>query len=94
MKPESIVLAVAGAFFGLIVGWVLGSQQAGPSRSAAAPAARLPNRRRSSTICRPFGRHLERGRRDHPQRGRDNGWHRLTMTAIGTATGSVRPGWN
>ena len=39
MKPESIVLAVAGAFFGLIVGWVLGSQQAGPSRFAAAPAA-------------------------------------------------------
>ncbi len=39
MKPESIVLAVAGACFGLIVGWVLGSQQAGPARSAAAPAA-------------------------------------------------------
>jgi tetratricopeptide (TPR) repeat protein len=38
MKPESIVLAVAGAFFGLIVGWVLGSQQAGPSRFAPAPA--------------------------------------------------------
>jgi len=39
MKPESIVLAVAGACFGLIVGWVLGSQQAGPARSAAVPAA-------------------------------------------------------
>ncbi|HEX7486485.1 MAG TPA: tetratricopeptide repeat protein [Vicinamibacterales bacterium] len=39
MKPESIVLAVAGAFFGLIVGWVIGSQQAGPSRFASAPAA-------------------------------------------------------
>jgi tetratricopeptide (TPR) repeat protein len=39
MKPESIVLGVAGAFFGLIVGWVIGSQQAGPSRFAAAPAA-------------------------------------------------------
>ena len=39
MKPESIVLAVAGAFFGLIVGWVLGSQQAGPSRFQPAPAA-------------------------------------------------------
>jgi tetratricopeptide (TPR) repeat protein len=39
MKPESIVLAVAGAFFGLIVGWVIGSQQAGPSRFATAPAA-------------------------------------------------------
>ena len=39
MKPESIVLAVAGAFFGLIVGWVLGSQEAGPARLATAPAA-------------------------------------------------------
>ena len=39
MKPESIVLAVAGAFFGLIVGWVIGSQQTGPSRFAPAPVA-------------------------------------------------------
>ena len=39
MKPESIVLAVAGAFFGLMVGWVIGSQQAGPSRFAPVPAA-------------------------------------------------------
>lgn len=34
MKPESIVFFVAGAFFGLIVGWVVGSQQ--PTRGAAA----------------------------------------------------------
>lgn len=33
------MLAVAGAFFGLIVGWVVGSQQAGPTRFATAPAA-------------------------------------------------------
>jgi tetratricopeptide (TPR) repeat protein len=39
MKPESIVLAVAAAFFGLMVGWVIGSQQAGPSRFASPPAA-------------------------------------------------------
>jgi tetratricopeptide (TPR) repeat protein len=39
MKPESIVLAVAGAFFGLIVGWVIGSQQTGPPRVAFPPAA-------------------------------------------------------
>lgn len=39
MKPESIVLSVAGAFFGLIVGWVLGSQQIRPPHVAAAPAA-------------------------------------------------------
>jgi len=39
MKPESIVLCVAGAFFGLIVGWIIGSQQAVQPRFAAAPAA-------------------------------------------------------
>ncbi len=40
MKPESIVFAVAGSFFGLIVGWMLGSQQAAPvSGVAMAPAA-------------------------------------------------------
>ena len=38
MKPESIVLGVAGAFFGLLVGWIIGTQQAGPPRAAAAPA--------------------------------------------------------
>lgn len=37
MKPESIVLGVAGIFFGILVGWVIGSQQAGPR--AGAPVA-------------------------------------------------------
>jgi cytochrome c-type biogenesis protein CcmH/NrfG len=39
MKAESIVLAVAGAFFGLIVGWVIGSQQVAPPQVASAPVA-------------------------------------------------------
>jgi len=41
MKAESIVLAAAGAFFGLIVGWMIGTQQAGPPRQTgtATPAA-------------------------------------------------------
>jgi cytochrome c-type biogenesis protein CcmH/NrfG len=39
MKAESIVLAIAGAFFGLIVGWMLGSQQAGAPRVAPVPQA-------------------------------------------------------
>lgn len=40
MKPESIVLAIAGAFFGLIVGWIIGTQQAAPrAHAGAAPAA-------------------------------------------------------
>lgn len=39
MQRESIIFAVSGAFFGLIVGWILGTQQAGPSSGVARPAA-------------------------------------------------------
>jgi cytochrome c-type biogenesis protein CcmH/NrfG len=40
MKAESIVFAAAGVFFGLIVGWIIGTQQAGPPRPAgSAPSA-------------------------------------------------------
>ncbi len=35
MKPESIVFAIAGTFFGVIVGWVLGTQQAPTLRPSA-----------------------------------------------------------
>ncbi len=46
MKPESIAFGIAGVFFGLIAGWVIGSQQApvrpvaggAPVATAAAPA--------------------------------------------------------
>ncbi|HXG88279.1 MAG TPA: tetratricopeptide repeat protein [Vicinamibacterales bacterium] len=38
MKAESIVFAAAGILFGLIVGWILGSQQAISSNRAATPA--------------------------------------------------------
>ena len=37
MKAESIVFAIAGSLFGLIVGWILGSQQTLSSSRAAAP---------------------------------------------------------
>lgn len=39
MKAESFVFAIAGTFFGIIVGWILGSQQATGSRVATAPVA-------------------------------------------------------
>lgn len=48
MKAESFVFAIAGMLFGVIVGWVLGSQQAtgnraavpaAPTQTAAAPAS-------------------------------------------------------
>jgi cytochrome c-type biogenesis protein CcmH/NrfG len=38
MKSESIVFALAGVAFGLIAGWVIGTQQATPRAPAAAPA--------------------------------------------------------
>ena len=38
MQKESLIFGVAGAFFGLLVGWIVGSQQAGP-RVAPAPTA-------------------------------------------------------
>ncbi len=37
MKKESLVFSLAGMFFGVLVGWILGSQQVGPP--PAAPAA-------------------------------------------------------
>jgi cytochrome c-type biogenesis protein CcmH/NrfG len=39
MKPESFVFAIAGMLFGVIVGWVLGSQQTSGTRPTAAPVA-------------------------------------------------------
>ena len=37
MKAESIVFAIAGSLFGLIVGWILGSQQTLSTNRAAPP---------------------------------------------------------
>jgi cytochrome c-type biogenesis protein CcmH/NrfG len=40
VHKESLLFGVAGIFFGLVVGWVIGSQQPSPPRvSAAAPSA-------------------------------------------------------
>jgi tetratricopeptide (TPR) repeat protein len=38
VRKDSVVFGVAGIFFGLLVGWIIGSQQAGPAPAAAAPA--------------------------------------------------------
>ena len=47
MKSDSIAFGIAGVVFGLIAGWIIGSQQASvaaagaPAAQAAAPAARI-----------------------------------------------------
>lgn len=38
MRADAIVFAVAGALFGVIVGWILGSQQSGASPASAVAA--------------------------------------------------------
>lgn len=46
MKPESIAYGIAGVAFGLIAGWIIGTQQAQQTTSrqpAPAPAAAAPN---------------------------------------------------
>lgn len=39
MRADALVFAVAGTLFGLLVGWMIGSQQARPATPAPAPAA-------------------------------------------------------
>ena len=56
MKPESIVFAVAGTFFGLIVGWVIGTQQATarPAGVGAAAVASAPAETPAAPAARPM----------------------------------------
>ena len=37
MRKDSVVMGIAGILLGLLAGWIIGSQQAVPSRSEAAP---------------------------------------------------------
>jgi len=39
MKRETLVALISGTFFGLLVGWMIGSQQAGPASVAATVTA-------------------------------------------------------
>jgi tetratricopeptide (TPR) repeat protein len=56
MRADSIVFAVAGVLFGVIVGWVLGSQQAGKAVPMSAPAAQ----------AQPAGQTAQQGSRAVP----------------------------
>lgn len=42
MSKDSIVVGVAGVFFGVLVGWIIGSQQAPPVPTAAPQSASAP----------------------------------------------------
>jgi tetratricopeptide (TPR) repeat protein len=56
MKSDSIAFGIAGIFFGLIAGWIIGSQQAGQRppiaapQQAAAPASSAPATTRAPAL--------------------------------------------
>ncbi len=57
MRADAIVFGIAGALFGLIVGWVLGSQQTAGTARAAAPvaqAAPAPQQQASAPQATPI----------------------------------------
>jgi tetratricopeptide (TPR) repeat protein len=68
MRRDSLAFALSGTFFGLIVGWIIGSQQAGtrPPQAAAsatsassAPASPAPSSAPSSTAVFDAARAVE-----------------------------------
>ena len=48
MSRDSLIFGVAGVFFGVVVGWIIGSQQAGPLRPPV-PAAQTAQRPQGQT---------------------------------------------
>ena len=53
MPRESLILGIAGVFFGVLVGWIIGSQQRPPARPAPA-AAEAPSAQQSSRTPPPL----------------------------------------
>jgi tetratricopeptide (TPR) repeat protein len=53
MKSDAVAFGVAGILFGLIAGWVIGSQQAPPRQTAPAPQAASTPATPSTTAAAP-----------------------------------------
>jgi len=55
MKPQAIVFAISGMFFGLIVGWVIGTQQAGPARPGTVATQMAQTQTAPAATTQPVG---------------------------------------
>ncbi len=53
MKSDAIAFGIAGVFFGLLAGWIIGSQQAGSRPMAPAPAAQTAASAPAGESARP-----------------------------------------
>src|SRR5687768_2057927 len=74
MKAESFVFAIAGTLFGIIVGWVIGSQAASGGRGAAnapaqqqAPVAAATNAQRPPALDQARVQALESVAQQNPR---------------------------
>ena len=88
MRADSIVFGIAGSLFGLIVGWVLGSQQAARSGPVAAPVAQAapapqaaPRRRHRCRSIPSAVKALEASRGEEPARTRSRACSWATCTS-------------
>ena len=54
MKRDAVVFLVSGAFFGLLVGWILGSQQGRPVVPGVAPATQAAPQPAGTTAAPPL----------------------------------------
>jgi cytochrome c-type biogenesis protein CcmH/NrfG len=54
VPKESVIFGIAGVFFGVLVGWIIGSQQAVPVRQTPAPAAEAQSPQAQSRTAPPF----------------------------------------
>lgn len=62
MNKESIVFAISGAFFGLLVGWVIGTQQARPVAPATPSAVQAPAASGTPAASAPAPKPVDPGR--------------------------------
>lgn len=53
MRADAIVFGIAGTLFGLIIGWVLGTQQAGRAPAAAPVAQAAPSQQQPAAAPQP-----------------------------------------
>jgi len=71
VNRESLAYAISGVMFGLLVGWILGTQQAGPATPAAMtaagqPTAQLPNQPAAPVLDVQRASALERQANNEP----------------------------
>jgi cytochrome c-type biogenesis protein CcmH/NrfG len=54
VPKESVIFGIAGVFFGVLIGWIIGTQQAGPARQPAPAATEAQSPQAQSRTAPPL----------------------------------------